>query len=220
MLFGWQRRVLKSQIAEGKISGPEGRRNTMSKRALEQRISNKATGSPGGIVDAITTQDLNKGRNDGGYVLSAYHEYEEHLLEIQQEMEDSDEEEEIGDDRDDTPFNATTKLYEEYKLVDGIIADRWARGANSKLQLNWQEHSTTLSHYSHGDCGALGLTSNMEKKFGMEPSNQKYQAQKQPTFAQTEAIPTQDWETAGISPIGGNEDFEMVLPNRFECLTW
>jgi hypothetical protein len=219
MLSGWQRRVLKSQIAEGKISGPEGRRNMMSKRALEQRISNKATRSPGESVDAITTQDLDKGRNDRGYVLPAYHEYEEHLLEIQQEMEDSDEEG-VGDDCDSTLFDATTKLYEEYKLVDGIIADRWARGANSKLQLNWKEHPTTLSHYSHGDCGALGLTSNMEKKLGMKPSNQKYQPQKQPTFAQTEAIPTQDWETAGISPVGGDEDFEMVLPSRFEFLVW
>ena len=60
----------------------------------------------------------------------------------------------------------------------------------------------------------------MEKKLGMEPSNQKYQGQKQPTFAQTEAIPTQDWETAGISPVGGDEDFEMVLPSRFEFLVW
>lgn len=186
----------------------------MSKRTLEQRISNKATRSPGESVDAITTQDLYKGRNDGGYVLSAYHKYEEHLLEIQQEMEDSDEEEEVGDDRDGTIFDATAKLYEEYKLVDGITADRWARGANSKLQLNWQEHPTTLSHYSHGDCGGLGLTSNMEKKLGMEPSNQKYQAQKQPTFAQTEAIPTQDWETTSISSVGGDEYFDMGPPQQ------
>ena len=78
--------------------------------------------------------------------MPAYHEYEEHLLEIRQEMEDSDKEG-VGDDCDGTLFDAATKLYEEYKLVDGIIADRWARGANSKLQLNWKEHPTTLSHY-------------------------------------------------------------------------
>jgi hypothetical protein len=220
MLFGWQRRVLESQIAEGKIRGPEGRRNMMSKRALEQRISNKATRSPRESVDTITTQDLDEGRNDRGYGLSAYHEYEGRLLEIQQEMEDSDEEEEVGDGRGGTLFNATTKLYEEYKLADGSIADRWAREANSKLQLNWQEHSTTLSHYSHGDCGGLGLTSNTEKNLGMEPSSQRYQAQKQPAFAQTEAIPTQDWEMAGIGPVGGDEDFEMDVPNRFEFLVW
>ena len=203
MLFGCQRKVLESQIAEGKISGPEGRRNTMSRRALEQRVPNKATRSPGESLDAIATQDLDEERNDQGYVLPAYHEYEEHLLGIQQEMEDSDEE-------DGTPFDATTKLYEEYKLTEGSTADRWAREVNSKLQFNWREHPTTLSNYSHGDCGALGL---MEKNLGMEP------AQRQPAFAQTEAIPTQDWERARISPVGGDEDFEMP-PNRLELLLW
>ena len=145
-MFGWQRRVLKSQIAEGKISRPEGRRNVMSKRALEKRISNKET-SPGGSVDAITTQDLIKGGSDRGHISSVHDEYEEHLLEIQLEMEDSD----VGDGRDGTLFDETTKVYEEYKLADGSIADRWARETNSKLQLNWQEHATTLSHYSHGE---------------------------------------------------------------------
>jgi hypothetical protein len=178
----------------------------ISKQALKQRISNKATRSPGGSVDTITTQDLDKGRSARGHVSSANEEYEERLLEIQQEMEDSDEEEDVGDDLDGSLFDETTKLYEKYKLVDGSIANRWARETNSKLQLNWQEHPTELSHYSHGDCGGLGLTSNMEKKLGMEPSNQKYQAQKQPAFAQIEAIPTQDWEVADISPLGGDKD--------------
>jgi len=182
MLLGWQRRVLESQIAEGKISGPERRRNTMPKRALEQRISNEATRSPGRSVDTITTQDLDTGRSAGGHVSSAHDEYEEHLLEVQQEMEDSDEEGDMGDDRNGTVFDETTKLYEEYKLADGSIADRWAWEANSKLQLNWQEHPTALSHYSHGDCGGLGLTSNMEKKLGMEPSNQKYQCRRECQF--------------------------------------
>jgi hypothetical protein len=211
MLFGWQRRVLESQIAEGKISSPEGRRNKMSKRALEQRISNKATRSLGGSVDTITTQDLDAGRSARGHVSSAHDEYEEHLLEVQQEMEDSDEEGDVGDDCDGTLFDEATKLYEEYKLTDGSIADRWAGEANSKLHLNWQKHPTTLSHYSHGDCGGLGLTSNMEKKLGMEPSNQKYQVRKQPALARTEATQTQNWEMAGISPVRGDEDFEMVI---------
>ena len=122
----------------------------MSKRALEKRISNKET-SPGGSVDAITTQDLIKGESDRGHISSTHDEYEEHLLEIQLEMEDSDEEEDVGDGRDGTFFDETTKVYEEYKLADGSIADRWAWEANSKLHLNWQEHATTLSHYSHGD---------------------------------------------------------------------
>jgi hypothetical protein len=204
MLFGWQRRVLESQIAEGKISSPEGRRNKMPKRALEQRIS---TRSLGGSVDTITTQDLDTGRSTRGHVSSAYDKYEEHLLEVQQEMEDLDEEEDVGDDHDGTLFDETTKRYEEYKLADGNIFDRWAREANLKLQLNWREHPTALSHYSHGDCGGLGLTSNMEKKLGMEPSNQKYQARKQPGFAQTEATPTQNREMVGISPVRGDEDF-------------
>jgi hypothetical protein len=131
---------------------------------------------------------------------------------VQREMEDSDEEGDVGGDRDGTLFHKTTKLYEEYKLADGGIADRWAREANSKLHLNWQEHPAALSHYSHGDCGGLGLTSNMEKKLGMEPSNQKYQARKQPAFAQTEATPTRNWEVvAGISPVRGDDDFEMVI---------
>jgi hypothetical protein len=186
----------------------------MSKRALEQRISNKATRSPGESVDTITTQDLDKGRHARGHVLSAHGEYEEHLWGIQQEMEDSDKEEDVGDDRNGTLFDETTTLYEEYKLEDGSIADRWAREANSKLQLNWKEQPTALSHYSHGDCGGMGLTSNMEKKLGMDLSNQKYQAQKQPAFAQTEAIPIQDWEMAGISPVRGGEDFEMVTSQQ------
>jgi hypothetical protein len=208
MLFGWQRRVLQSQIAEGKISSPERRRNKMPKRALEQRISNEATRSPGGSVDTITTQDLDTGRSARGYVSSAHDEYEGHLLEVQQEMEDSGEEGDVGDDRDDTLF---AKLYEEYKLADGSTADRWAKEANSKLQLNWQEHPTTLSHCSHGGCGGLGLTSIVEKKLGVEPSNQKHQARKQLAFAQTEATPTQNWEMAAISPARGDEDFEMVI---------
>lgn len=123
-------------------------------------------------------------------------------------MEDSDEEGDVGD----TLFDETTKLYEEYKLADGSIADRWAREANSKLQVNWQEHPAALSHYSHGDCGGLGLTSNMEKRLGMEPSNQKYQARKQLAFAQTEATPTRNWEMmASIGPVRGDEDFETVI---------
>jgi len=127
-------------------------------------------------------------------------------------MEDSDEEGDMGDDRNGTLFHKTTKLYEEYKLADGSTADRWAREANSKLHLNWQEHPAALPHYSHGDCGGLGLTSNMEKKLDMEPSNQKYQARKQPAFAQTEATPTRNWDTmTGISPARGGEDFEMVI---------
>src|SRR5271154_5477699 len=182
MLLGWQRRVHESQIAEGKISSPERRRNTIPKRALEQRISNKATRSPGGSVDTITTQDLDTGRSARGHVSPAHDEYEEHLLEVQQEMEDSDEEGDVGDDHDGTLFHETTKLYEEYKLADGSTVDRWAREANSKLHLNWQEHPTALSHYSHGDCGGLGLTSNMEKKLGMEPSNQKYQCRRECQF--------------------------------------
>jgi hypothetical protein len=187
-----KRKALKDQIAEGKISSPGGRRNAMSRRALEKPISNQEA-SPGGI-DTITTQGLDKGRSDRGHVSSARGECEEYPLKVQQEMDDLDEEEDEGDDHGGALFDKTTKLYEEYKAADGSIADRWTRKANSKLLLNWQEHPTALSHYSHGDCGGLGLTSNMEKKLGMEISNQKFQAQKPAAFARIEAIPTQGWE--------------------------
>jgi hypothetical protein len=102
-----------------------------------------------------------------------------------------------------TLFDKTTKLYEEYNLAYGTVADKWVREANSTLQLNWQEHPTELSQYSHGDCGGLGFTSTMERKLGKEPSNQKYLPRKKPDFSRTESVPTQDWEVASVSPVGG-----------------
>jgi hypothetical protein len=155
----------------------------------------------------VNLQGLDKGRRAESRASPARDEYEDHLLKIQQEMEDSDEEDDLGDDQERTLFDETTKLYEDYKLRQGSIADKWAREANSKLLLNWREHATELSHYSHGDCGGLGFTSTMEKKLGMEHSNQKYQLSKQPGFTLSEPVPTQDWEVVGTCPIG---DFHYI----------
>ena len=117
-------------------------------------------------------------------------------------MDISDEEEQIGDDEDGNMFGKTTKLYEEYKAAEGGIADQWAREANSKLQLNWQDDPTHLSHDSHGDNGGLGFLSTVEKELGKEASNQTYQPHKQPTFMRADSIPTQDWENDGTGLIG------------------
>jgi hypothetical protein len=155
----------------------------------------------------MTLRGLNKGQRANSQTSLPHDEYEDNLLKIQLEMEDADEEDNLGGDQKGTLFDETTKMYEDYKLSQGSIADRWARDSNSKLLLNWREHATELSHYSHGDCGGLGFTSTMEKNLGMEFSNQKYQAHKQPVFTLSESIPTQDWEVFGISPIG---DFHRV----------
>lgn len=118
-------------------------------------------------------------------------------------MGDSAEEDNGEDDENGILFHTTTKLYEEYKLTDGSAADQWAREANSKLQLNWQDHPTELSHYSHGDLGGLGFMSTMEKKLGMVPSNQTYRPQTHSSSRPIEPIPTQDWELAGVGGTGG-----------------
>ena len=85
----------------------------------------------------------------------------EHLLEIQQEMKGFNEAECVGSNQHGTIFEKITRLYKEYKLAGGTLADDWAREANSNL------HSTLPSHYSHGDCDGLGFTSSREKKLGI-----------------------------------------------------
>lgn len=149
------------------------------------------------------TRGTGTGRGAQGWTAPVNDEFEDHLLKIQQDMDDSDEDENLEDDDSGTVFDKTTNLYEEHKLADGTMADKWATETNSVLQLNWREHPSQLSHYSHGDCGGLGFASTMEKKLGQELSNQAYQPQKPPDFARTDSIPTQDWEVTGVGPVGG-----------------
>ena len=200
--MGWCRRALESQIADGKVNRPGRHHDGLTGQASEKQISDGATKSQGARRKVTSKADANnEGRTQGGFA-PARGEYDEYLLEPHQDMEISEEEEQIGDDEDGNIFDKTTKLYEEYKSAEGGIADQWAREANSKLQLNWQDDPTQLSHYSHGDVGGLGFLSTMEKKLGMEPSNQTYQPGNQSASMRTDPIPTQDWETDGTGLIG------------------
>jgi hypothetical protein len=151
----------------------------------------------------MTARDTDKRRRFDNQTKPAHGEFEDYLFEIQQEIKDSDEEDNARDDQNGTLFGKNTKLYEDYKLTGGSIADQWVREAYSKLQLNWWTHPTELSHYSHGDCGGPGFTSTMEKKLDMKLSNQTYQPRTQQVFIRTELISTQDWELVGVGPTRG-----------------
>ena len=95
----------------------------ITRRAFETQTLEGATRSQAAHRDVSWIQDVDNGRRARSGIALARDEYDEHLPEIQQEMEGSDEETYVGDDQHGTLFDKTTKLYEDHKLTDGSIAD-------------------------------------------------------------------------------------------------
>ena len=203
--FGWCRKDLESKIANGTINKIGERQDALTGRDFKERPTIGATDSQGARRNVMSTQGSGNGQRAQEGNRLARIDFNEQLWETRQGMEGSDMEEQGVDDQDGTIFDKTTKLYEDYKAAEGGIADQWARETSSMLHLDWQDHPTELSHYSHGDCGGLGFTSTMEKNLGMEMSNQAYQSHQQQAFQpyqqqafqRTEPIPNQEWKLAG-----------------------